>query len=70
VDLLFTTGNLLFFLNLSKNLINIPNLPSYCFYKVFKRGEGIKIEENVNNPVNTFNKSSYEKEYKSTIKKV
>jgi hypothetical protein len=39
VDVLFTTGNLFFFLNLSKNLINIPNLPSYCFYKVLKRGE-------------------------------
>jgi hypothetical protein len=34
--LLFTTGNLFFFLNLSKNLINIPNLPSYYFYKVLK----------------------------------
>jgi hypothetical protein len=44
VDVLFTTGNLFFFLNLSKKLINIPNLPSYCFYKVLKGGEGAKIE--------------------------
>jgi site-specific DNA-adenine methylase len=60
VDVLFTTGNLFFFINLPKNLINIPNLPSYCFYKVLKRGEGVKIEQYVNDPVNTFNKSSYE----------
>jgi hypothetical protein len=60
VNVLFTTGNLFFFLNLSKNLINIPNLPSYCFYKVLKRGEGVKIEQYVNDPVNTFDKSSYE----------
>jgi hypothetical protein len=34
VDVLFTTGNLFYLLDLSKNLINIPKLPSYCFYKV------------------------------------
>jgi hypothetical protein len=45
VDVLLTTGNVFFFLNLSKNLINIPNLPSYCLYKVLKRGEGMKIEQ-------------------------
>jgi hypothetical protein len=56
VDVLFKTGNLFFFLNLSKKLINIPSLPSYCFYKVLKRGEGVKIEQYVNDPVNTFNK--------------
>jgi hypothetical protein len=60
VDVSFTTENLFFYLNLSKNLINIPNLPSYCFYEVLKRGEGVKIEQYVNNPVNTFNKSSHE----------
>jgi hypothetical protein len=60
VDALFAIGNLFFFLNLSKNLITIPNLQSYCFYKILKRGEGIKIEQYVNHPVSTFNKSSYE----------
>jgi hypothetical protein len=60
VDVLFTTGNLFFFLNLSKNLINIPSFSSYCFYKVLKRGEGVKVEQYLNDPVNTFNKSSYE----------
>jgi hypothetical protein len=38
VDVMFTTGNLFFFMNLPKNIINIPNLPTYCFYKVLKRG--------------------------------
>jgi hypothetical protein len=60
VDILFATVKLFFSLNLSKNLINIPNLPYYCLYKVLKRGEGVKIEQYVNHPVNTFNKSSYE----------
>jgi hypothetical protein len=56
----FTTGNLFFFLYLSKNLINIPNLPSYCFYKVLKRGEGLKIKQYVNGLVNAFSKPSHE----------
>jgi hypothetical protein len=67
VDVLFTTRNLFFFLNLTKNLINIPNLPCYCFYKVLKRGEEMKIEQYVNDPVNTLNKSSYE-DMKENIK--
>jgi site-specific DNA-adenine methylase len=57
---MFTTGNLFFFLNLPKNIINIPNLPAYCFYKVLKRGEGGKIEQYLSNPVSTFNKHTYE----------
>jgi hypothetical protein len=61
VDVLFATGNLFIFLNLPKKLINIIfQTPSYCFYKILKRGEGVKIEQYVNNPVNTFNKSSHE----------
>jgi hypothetical protein len=37
-NVVFITENLFFFLNLPKNIINILNLPSYCFYKVLKWG--------------------------------
>jgi hypothetical protein len=69
VDVMFTTGNLYFFLNLPKNILNIPNLPAYCFYKVLKRGEGGKIEQYLSNPVNTFNKHTY-KNMKDNIKQL
>jgi hypothetical protein len=43
IDLFFTTGNLYFFLNMEKNIINIPNLPTYAFYRALQRGEGRTI---------------------------
>jgi hypothetical protein len=33
MDVFFSAGNFYFFLNLEKNVINIPNLPVYAFYR-------------------------------------
>jgi hypothetical protein len=38
VDVFFSTKNFYFFLNLPNNVINIPNLPVYSFYKSIQGG--------------------------------
>jgi hypothetical protein len=48
VDVFFTTRNFYFFLNLEKNMINIPNLPVFAFYKCIQKGFVEKIHFSIN----------------------
>jgi hypothetical protein len=47
VDVFFSTGNFYFFLNLPNNVINIPNLPMYAFYKSIQKGNSQRIYDYV-----------------------
>jgi hypothetical protein len=68
VDIFFTTGNLYFFMNMENNIINIPNLPTYAFYRAIQRGEGININKYIigNSDISLFPENIYE-EFKSKL---
>jgi hypothetical protein len=71
IDLFFTTGNFYFFLNMEKNIINIPNLPNYAFYRTLQRGEGRSINKYFvgDGDVNYFPEQVYE-EFKIALNKL
>jgi hypothetical protein len=48
VDVFFITGNFYFFLNLEKNVINIPNLPAFAFYRCKQKGYADKLYFSIN----------------------
>jgi hypothetical protein len=48
VDVFFSTGNFFFFLNLEKNVINIPNLPVFAFYRCIQKGNEEKMYFSIN----------------------
>jgi site-specific DNA-adenine methylase len=48
VDVFFSTGNFYFFLNLEKNVINIPNLQVFAFYKCIQKGYADKLYFSIN----------------------
>jgi hypothetical protein len=62
VDVFFTTGNFYFFMNMEKNIINIPNLPTYAFYQAIKRKEGKNINKLIigDGDINSFSEKAYE----------
>jgi hypothetical protein len=60
VEIMFTTGNFYFYLNNSKNNINITNLATFAFYRTLQRGEGFYINRFLTNS----EKSCKEKFYK------
>jgi hypothetical protein len=62
VDVFFGTGNFYFFMNMENNYINIPNLPTYAFFRALQRGEGKNINKCItgNNDVNVITEKQYE----------
>jgi hypothetical protein len=66
VDVLFSTGNFYFFMNLKNNIINIPNLPTYAFYKALQRGIGKTINSYISPDSLTFSENLFE-EFKSKL---
>jgi hypothetical protein len=62
VDVFFGTGNFYFFMNMENNIINIPNLPTYAFYRALQRNEGKNINRCIvgDDNVNVITEKQYE----------
>jgi hypothetical protein len=69
IDVVFTTGNFYFFMNLANNIINIPNLPTYAFYRAIQRGEGQNINAYISQDSLKLTESLFE-EYKINLIKL
>lgn len=61
IDVIFSTGNLYFFLNFPHNIINIPNIPTYCFYRTLQRDEGKYINSFINSVHQPLTEIEFEK---------